>query len=172
MQINEQLLGRKARRAMARIEKHKEKKTGPKGINTFAVAATRAQKLTEPEQTKIMGLVNQCFDAMRKGTWRAPEWNTLADMLNTAAAFAYPGFNLLNDHIGKFHAAMDVMNAIAARLEVGKSWTCYAEEIKTMETAIEFFGYQIQFASRGEYFRAIDYGRNKVDKVQGWKEAA
>jgi hypothetical protein len=157
-------LNRAQRRAQEKLDKrarHKPRDERVKGVNTIEVAMSRAAKLNFEEQANVMGVVNMCFDEMKKGTWRVPEWNTLADTLNVAAALASP-FNIIADHIEKFHDAMEVMGAIAERVNQGKSWTCYAEEIKTMEVAIEFFCYQIQFASKGEYFGAIDYARRKV----------
>lgn len=158
-------LSRAQRRAQVKAEKLARRKSNPRrtvGINTVEVAMSRAAKLSFAEQSNIMGIVNMCFDEMRKGTWRAPEWNTLADTLNLAAALASPGFNLLNDHIGKFHEAMEALGAVAERVNANKAWTCYAAELKTMETAIEFFCYQVQFVSHAEYFRAIEYARRKV----------
>lgn len=159
MQPNDLKLSRTDRRALARMEKHKGRK--PVGINNIEVALSRAAKLTLEDQGRIMAIVNLCFDEMKAGTWRAPEWNTLADTLNVAAALASP-FNICSDHIDKFHKAMEKMADVAERVKAGYGWQPNAQEINAMEKAVEFFCYQIQFASRGEYFRAIDYARNKA----------
>lgn len=126
---------------------------------------SRAGLLSYEDQCNIMGIVNMCFDEMKKGTWRTPEWNTLADTLNIAAALASP-FNICSDHIDKFHRAMDRMADVAKRVQDGYGWDANAQEINSMEKAIEFFCYQVQLCSRGEYFRAIDYARNKVQGAQ------
>lgn len=164
---SEPTISRQMRRAMAKTAKHKGRK--PVGINNVEVALSRAAKLSHEDQCRIMAVVNTCFDEMKKGTWRVPEWNCLADTLNLAAALASPGFNLLNDHIEKFHKAMDRMNDVAERVANGHGWTANAQEINAMEKAVEFFCYQIQFASRGEYFRGLEYARKKQNAM---KEAA
>lgn len=159
MQPNDKTLSRSARRSMARMEKHKGRK--PVGINNIEVALNRVAKLTHDDQCRVMGVVNLCFHEMKQGTWREPEWNTLADVLNIAAALASP-FNICSDHIDKFHKAMERLADVAQRVKDGFGWQANAQEINAMEKAVEFFCYQIQFASRGEYFRAIDYARNKA----------
>jgi hypothetical protein len=81
------------------------------------------------------------------------------------AALASP-FNICSDHIDRFHRAMDRMADVAERVNKGYGWQPNAQEVTAMEEAMEMFMIQIQFCSRGEYFRAIEHARKRIQAAR------
>lgn len=151
---------------MSKLKKPRNKKyQGPRTlIDPMATAQRRAAKLTVLEQQTLLNPVKACFAALRAGTITPDEFKHLADCFNIAQALMLPEIvagGLLPDHADKFDAAHEALRAIATRKTAGGSWTCYAQELRALETGMYFHALQLGFASANELARATQ----KVDNI-------
>jgi hypothetical protein len=129
-------------------------------INTIEAATVRSMKLTDAERELLINPVWDSFAMLRRGEIDNPNFIHLGDMLNVAVALTQPGIGLLPDHVEKWHKAMDVIADIAQRRREGKSWTCHAHELATLQEAIEYHDIQLMYASAQDVCKATQ----KVDR--------
>lgn len=147
--------------AVSRSSKPRKKYKPRPLINTIEAATARAAKLTDSERHLLIDPVWASFDLLRRSETSATEFIHLCDCLNVAVALTQPGINLLPDHVEKFNAGIDTLGGIADRRMAGKSWTCYAHELATLQEALEFHEIQLRYASAQDVCKATQ----KVDRA-------
>jgi hypothetical protein len=162
-------LNRDQRRAMAKLEKRANRNVRQPRVvvrDTMGLAADRAALMTDIEQMRIMSQVNYVFGLMKKGEWRAPDYNFMADILNTAGKLTGAGFNIMPDYVPYIEKAMDAANEVCKRVAAGHGWHCKAPELAAVNKAIACFFEQIQVCSRSEYVKANRLARGVVKSTR------
>jgi hypothetical protein len=123
-------------------------------LDPAGYAIRLAAKLTDAERALLMNPVKECFGRLRFGGFTVTDYKHLADTFNVAQSLTMPGIGLLPDHADKFRAAHMALKDLGERYNAGRNWAARGEELRAIETGIEFHEIQLQFASAGELTRA------------------
>lgn len=155
-QIEEMKLSRVMRRAKAKLAKQERRNVPQRRVITNPVqhAILRAAKLTPAEVKLMVDPIKEDIQALRTGKFNNTMFKHLADSFNVAQALTEPGIGLLPDHIDKFTAVHHALDALAKRKTSHGSWVAKTDELRTIETGIEFHEIQLEYASAGELSNA------------------
>lgn len=113
------------------------------------------QQFTQPLQ--------QAFQALRMGQGNWDAWRTVADALNVSERLA--ALAIARDHTDEIEAAQAALAALFDRHQATRSWTLRGPEIAALEQAVTIHKIQLDYATQGELYEAIDTVRRCVGQA-------
>lgn len=137
-------------------------------MNPIAVAIESAQKLSERDRLALQGIVRQAFDEFTRGREPARQWVVLADALNVAESLAAPPLRICADNASRQRIAdgQRVLAHAHQRHTQRGTWALRGPELGALGDAVWLHGVQLDHCSLGEYERAIEFTRRRVQQAR------
>ncbi len=144
-------------------------KGGKHVVDPMAIATCHATLLTQKEVMNQIEPMKSSIKAMTMGKGSFADWVRLSSAYNVAMAIEH--FGVVRGYSGALEDLKQVLDAIGLRaggeLNIWKSPTLYANEIKVLRMQASDYKFQISQLSYGEYTKAYDYAVRKVRSGQG-----
>lgn len=134
-------------------------------VNPIVFAMESARKFTPEQLVQLMGPNTAAVEALRTGNFNADHWRVLADAFNIAEALAKPPVNIANDHADKFEEAHCVLFALSEQYRDRRTWTPRAQQLATIQDAMEMFEIQLRYVGQGEFERTVDRIKRQITEA-------
>lgn len=132
----------------------------PKDFDPMSLAFNRAALFDQSEQAEISVRSSTAFDALRRGAGARDAWQTVADALNIAEELAALG--IVSNLADEIDVAQHGMAELMRRAQATGCWTMRAQELRTVDYALELYRLQLKLCSKGEHIQAEERARRRV----------
>ena len=137
----------------------------PVHYNQVQRSAEAAALIPRSEVARVMAGVREAFEAFRRCEQPGFYWRSMADALNLAESLANEGICSDSDSLGIIAGGQSALASVAERHVAVGSWALRAEEMAALSDALDRHELQLQFASMGEYERAIERTKRRISQA-------
>lgn len=135
-------------------------------LNPVAVALENAARLAARDRLALQGIVRNALEAYRTGQDCAAQWCVLADALNVAEGLAAAGICSDEASCERIAAGQRALSLAHRRHAERGSWTMYAAELRALDEAVWVGSVQLDHCSLGEYERAVEATRRRMQQAR------